>query len=217
MKHTYISSILILTLMFSLFTVDVKAQTNFGRKESGPAFITSPSFLNGVNKISFNGQTKINNIPIIGISQFFGYQFSHYFMLGLGVEFDYWTKPRNIFVPIYLDLRVNMTAGDYAPHWYLNLGYGSQWNVDSKTTSACDKFILEGVKSGIMVESGLGIKANIGYSNALILTFTAKAQETAVKYRDPETNEGGTQEKYFANAYAPNWYIFLGVKAGIIF
>lgn len=225
MRHTYIFPILLFTIVFSIFTMDTKAQANFGRKEYGPTFITSPTFLNGIYKVNYpyyeTTKDIQNKIPIVGISQFMGYQFSPYFMLGLGVEFDYWTKPRNIFVPIYLDLRVNMMSGDFAPHWYLNVGYGSRWSVDSKTVSAyginSKTYVVHGAKSGIMLESGLGIKANVGYSNALILTFTAKAQESALKYHDPATDSGGTQDKYFANTYAPNWYIFLGVKAGIVF
>lgn len=70
MKHIYISFILIFTLLFSLFTVDLKAQANFGRKEWGPTFITSASFLNGIHKTKFSNQTKQNTIPVIGISNF---------------------------------------------------------------------------------------------------------------------------------------------------
>ena len=48
-----------------------------------------------------------------------------------------------------------------------------------------------------MLESGLGVKANASYSNAIILTFTMKAQESAVKYWDSSTASGGTQENIF--------------------
>ena len=193
----------------------------FERKDWGPVFITSPSFMNGIYKVTCNGKDIQNKIPVVGISQFMGYQFSHYFMMGLGVEFDYWTKPKNAFVPIYLDLRFNMLNNDFSPHWYLNLGYASHWSVDSKTYSAYGinsiTYVLHGAKPGIMIESGIGVKANASYSNSIILTFTDKVQESAIKYWDPETSSGGTQEKYFANTYENNWYLFLGVKAGIVF
>lgn len=222
MKFSYLKSVLIVSFLLSVCIKHTQAQLSFDRKDWGPVFITSPSFLNGVHKVSYDGdKTTPNKIPVVGLSQFVGYQFSHYFMMGLGVEFDYWTKPRNAFVPIYLDLRFNMLSHDFSPHLYLNIGYGSHWSIDSKTRSAhginTNAYVLHGAKPGIMAETGLGVKANASYSNAIIITFTAKVQESTVKFWDPSTDTGGTQDKYIANKYQNNWYVFLGVKAGIVF
>ncbi|HOF15498.1 MAG TPA: hypothetical protein PLF32_02680 [Bacteroidales bacterium] len=217
-----VNKFIVLILLF-VFTSNSQAQTSHERKDWGPTFITSASFVNGIHKVTSHGGINniANKIPTVGISQFMGYQFSHYFMVGLGVSFDYWTKPRNAFIPIYLDLRINMMNHDFSPHWYVNVGYGSRWNIDSKAQSAhginTEKYVLHGAKPGIMLESGLGVKANASYSNAIILTFTMKAQESAVKYWDSSTGSGGTQEKYFPNTYENNWYLFIGVKAGITF
>ena len=221
MKGKYIRLIIIFCFFISLFTNDLQAQHSFSRKDYGPTFITSPSFINGIYKVTCDGKDIPNKIPVVGLSQFMGYQFSPYFLIGLGVEFDYWTKPKNVFVPIYLDLRFNVIDNNIAPHFYLNLGYASRWSVDSKTYSAyginSETYVLHGAKSGLMFESGIGIKASASYSNAIIITFTAKVQESAVKFFDRESTAGGTQAKYFANKYENNWYLFLGVKAGIVF
>ncbi len=214
---------LVILILFFVFVTNLQAQLSHDRKDFGPTFITSPSFLNGIHIVtSHQGSNNINNkTPVVGISQFVGYQFSHYFMMGLGVNFDYWTKPRNAFIPIYLDLRVNMIAYDFSPHWYANIGYGSRWNIDSKAQAAhginTDKYVVLGAKPGIMLESGLGIKANASYSNSIILTFTVKAQESAIKYWDPTSSSGGTQDKYIPNTYENNWFLFIGVKAGVVF
>ena len=222
MKHRGIYLWVIFCFIILFFNNNLFSQASFGRKTSGPAFITSPSFINGIHHVTFNeNKVPCNSISVVGLSQFLGYQFSPNFMLGLGVGFDYWIKPKNAFVPIYLDLRFNVIDYDISPHWYLNVGYASQWSVDSKTSKAyggnTDKYILHGAKPGLMFESGLGIKANASASTSIIITFTAKVQESAVKYFDFETTSGGGQARYFANTYEKNWYIFIGAKAGILF
>ena len=222
MKYREIYTLAVFCFIISLFTSNIMAQPQSSRKSFGPTFITSPSFVNGIHHVTYDGnKVPSSSISIVGLSQFMGFQFSPYFMLGLGVSFDYWTKPKNAFVPIYLDLRFNFMDHNISPHMYLNLGYASQWSVDSKTYSAyginSDRYVLHGAKSGLMFESGIGVKAHASYSNAIILTFTAKVLESAIKYNNGESTSGGTQAKYLANTYENNWYVFIGVKAGIVF
>ena len=196
----------------------------------GPMFITSVSFNQGITRIPYNvlpGEEgmkknlykKTSQISLIGASQFMGFQFSPYFALGLGLGFEYWTV-NSAFVPIYADLRFNMTDGKFAPHAYINLGYGNRWFFDSKpykaTIGNSNDFIIHAYTSGFMGEVGLGIKASVGFSNALIITATCKVQESALRYYEgsaPSQSMG----PLLVNTNANGLYLSAGIKVGVVF
>lgn len=195
----------------------------------GPLFITSLSFHQGITRIPYNvvpgeeGLVKnyktASNISLIGASQFMGFQFSPYFALGLGVGFDYWTV-KNAFVPVYADLRFNMTDGKFAPHAYINLGYGSRWHFDARpykaTTGNNNDFIVHAATSGVMGEIGLGVKANVGYSTALVITASCKVQESAMRsYEGTLLSQG--MKPLLVNTNSDGLYLFAGLKIGVIF
>jgi hypothetical protein len=206
-------------------------------QEKGPMFITSISFLQGLSRLPYNiqpgeeGLVKNNknaNIPLVSLSQCFGFKFTPYFGLGLGINFEYWTV-KNAFVPVYADIRFNMTKGKIAPHAYLNLGYASRWHINDKpykaSTGNSNEYIIHGATSGVMGEIGIGVKASIGRSSAMIITASVKAQETALRYYSDNTqgsqNSDNTvsqsMKPLLVNTNANSVYLFIGVKAGFVF
>jgi hypothetical protein len=220
------SFLLILFMVIS----SASAQQRKAMQERGPMFITSISFHQGISRIPYNvvageeGQIqnhkKINNISLLNISQFMGYQLSPYFALGLGVGFEYWTV-KNAFVPVYVDLRFNVMRGRIVPHAYLNLGYANRWHISSKpykvTTGNTNEYVIHGATSGIMAEAGMGIKASVGYSSAITITLSAKVQETAFRYYSGFTPLSQSMKPLIVNTNSNGMYLFLGIKAGFIF
>ena len=191
-------------------------------------FITSASFFQGLSRFPYNivpeeeGQIKNSkkaNISIINVSQFMGFQFSPHFALGLGLGFEYWTV-KNAFVPIYADLRFNLTKGKIAPHLYLNMGYAVRWYIDSKpytaTTGNSNEYIIHGHTSGVFGELGFGVKASVGYSSAIVITASGKVQESAMRYYEgPALSQG--MKPLIVNTNSSGLYLFFGIKVGFVF
>jgi hypothetical protein len=217
-------------LILLLVIPSVSAQQRKTMQTRGPMFITNVSFLQGISRLPYNmkqgeeGQIKnykkTNNISLINVSQFMGFQLSPYFALGLGVGFEYWTV-KNAFVPIYADLRFNMINGRIAPHAYLNLGYSNRWHIDSKpykvSTGNSNEYIIHGATSGIMGELGMGIKASIGHSSAIIITLSAKVQESAFRYYSGYNTPSQSMKPLLVNTNSNGMYLFLGIKTGFVF
>lgn len=198
-------------------------------KEKGPLFITSASFYHGFARIPYapkegenEKETEIlrQGLPAVSLSQFMGYQFNPYLCLGVGVSFDYWTI-KNAFLPVYVDFRVNMTKHRFAPQWYLNIGYASRWYMDSKPykagTGNTSEYIIHGAKSGWMAETGFGLKVNVKYSTALIISVFARFQESSLRYYAGSTKPSQNIRPLLVNADQSCMYISLGVKAGVAF
>jgi hypothetical protein len=216
-------------LILLLVIPSVSAQQKRSMQTRGPMFITNVSFLQSISRLPYNivkgeeGQIKnykkTNNISLISVSQFMGFQLSPYFALGLGVGFEYWTV-KNAFVPIYADLRFNMSQGKVAPHAYLNLGYATRWQIDSKpykvSTGNSNEYVIHGHTSGIMGELGMGIKASIGHSSAIVITVSAKVQESALRYYQGN-NLSQSMKPLLVNTNSNGMYLFLGIKTGFVF
>ena len=199
-------------------------------KSRGPMFITSLSFYQGITRLTYKEDVSVtqeiprffkttSNISLISASQFMGFQFSPYFALGLGVGFDYWTV-NNAFVPVYADLRFNMTDRKFAPHAYINLGYGSRWHINSKpykaTTGNSNDYIIHAVTSGVMGEIGFGVKASVGYSTALVITASCKVQDSALRYYVGSV-PSQSMKPLLVNTNSNGLYMFAGLKVGVIF
>lgn len=196
-------------------------------KNWGPTFITSPVFMQGfgnihiTNKESGFARDFKNNLSIAGVSQVVGYQFSPAIIAGIGVGFEYWTSCRNAFVPIYADLRVNIGTSPIAPQWYLNVGYANRWYIDSKPYIS-DKlgnsktYLIHGDRSGIMAETGIGVKAQVSKNVAIVLAGSFKMQESSVKFYEGD-EELTNMKPLLVNTSEHNWYTFAGIKASIIF
>ncbi|MBO4282214.1 MAG: hypothetical protein J5873_03365 [Bacteroidales bacterium] len=196
-------------------------------KNWGPTFITNPVFLQGFGNIHItNKESGIardfkNSISVAGVSQTVGYQFSPAIIAGVGVGFEYWTSCRNAFVPIYADLRVNIGDAPIAPQWYLNVGYANRWYIDSKPYVS-DKlgnsktYVIHGDKSGLMAETGIGVKAQVSQEVAIVLSGIFKMQESSVKFYEGD-EELTNMKPLLVNTSEHNWYTFAGIKASIIF
>ncbi|MDR1181592.1 MAG: hypothetical protein LBL13_06410 [Bacteroidales bacterium] len=229
MNNKFISSGLFLLILL-IAIPSVSAQQRKTMQTRGPLFITSASFYQGISRLPYNivsgeeGQIKnykkTNNISVICVSQFMGFQLSPYFALGMGVGFEYWTV-KNAFVPIYADLRFNMTKGKIAPHAYLNLGYANRWLIDAKpykiSTGNSNEYVIHGAASGIMGELGLGVKASVGYSSSIVISISAKVQESAFRYYDSNTPLSQSMKPLLVNTNSNGMYLFLGIKTGFIF
>ena len=227
-KYIFFAGILVFLLIGN---ATLSAQSLRIIRDRGPMFITSVSFFQGIQRFPYNvipGEEELLhnsirknvNIPVISVSQFAGYQFSPYFALGLGLNFEYWTV-KNAFVPIYADFRFNMLKGKIAPHAYLHLGYSNRWHIDSKpykvSKGNTNDYIIHGATSGVMGEIGLGIKASVGFSKAVVITASAKVQETALRYYSGNTDPSQSMKPLLVNANANGLYLFIGVKAGFVF
>ena len=194
----------------------------------GPLFITSASFFQGMTRLPYNvvpgeegflKNSKKANISVMNVSQFMGFQFSPHFALGLGIGFDYWTV-KNAFVPIYADLRFNITKGKIAPHAYINVGYAVRWHIDSKpykaSTGNSTDYIIHGHTSGVVGELGFGVKASVGYSSSIIITLSGKVQESALRYYEG-TTLGQSMRPLLVNKNSSGMYLFAGLKVGFAF
>jgi len=206
------------------------AQTNRVLKTRGPMFITSAAFFQSLTRLPNNIEVgeehaahngKKVNFSNMTISQFFGFQFNPYLALGVGVNFEYWTtKNGNGFVPLYIDLRGNITEEKIAPHWYVNAGYATHWSIDSRPylvkTGQGTIYGIHGYTSGWMGEVGIGMKASIGWASALLLTISGKVQESSLRYYSgPDLMQG--VKPLIVNTNSHGLYISAGLKASIVF
>ena len=221
----------ILVVMVFVAAPFSSAQSLKTLRSRGPMFITSLSFHQGITRLPSNMESgqdgltknyKKASISLINASQFMGFQFSPYFALGLGVGFEYWTvSGGNAFVPLYADLRFNMTSGKIAPHAYVNLGYGNRWHIDSRpykaTTGNSNEYIIHGATSGFMGEIGIGVKASVGYSSAIVITASGKVQDSSLRYYEGNNPPSQSMKPLLVNEYSNGLYIFAGIKVGVVF
>lgn len=230
MKNKYVICCLFMLCMLVVVPFTSAQQQLKKIQSKGPMFITSASFFQGLQRFPYNSlpeeEGEIKNYTKVSfatmeISQFLGYQISPYFALGLGVGFDYWTtRNANAFVPIYADLRFNMTKGKFAPHLYLNVGYATRWAFTSvpykPTTGNSNNYIIHGYTSGVIGELGLGLKASVGYSSAIVITVSGRVQESAMRYYEG-TPLSISMTPVIVNANSNGLYLFLGLKVGFVF
>lgn len=218
-------------LVVALTTQMSYAQTNSRiLKTRGPMFITSAAFFQSLTRIPYNvapGEEHIVyngkkvDFSIVAVSQFFGFQFNPYLALGVGVNYEYWTT-KTAFVPLYVDFRGNMTDGKIAPHWYLNAGYATHWAIDSRpdpkkiSTGTGKLFGIHGYTGGWMGEVGIGVKANINRTSALLITASGKVQESALRYYSGTDLPQGVKP-LIVNTNSNGMYISVGLKASVVF
>jgi hypothetical protein len=228
MRRKYVLSILFaVAISVSCLSLSAQRATRTIR-DKGPLFISGLSFYQGVARVPYNvlpGEEDATHnmkrvaIPVFSVSQFAGYQFSPYIALGVGINFDYWTL-KNAFLPVYADVRFNMTDRKIAPHAYVNLGYAIRWHLDSKpykaSTNNSADYIMHGYTSGVMGEIGLGMKANVGYKTAIVITAFGKVQESALRYYEG-ASPGQNMKPLLLNKDANSLYIFAGIKVGFMF
>lgn len=212
----------IIILIFSIILLipAANAQRSKGRQVSRFTFMTSVGYANGVGHIDLKGTDGIstiksvnNNIPNFQIHQLLAYQFDNFFTMGIESGFDIWR--RTAFIPIYLNLSVNMTnATKVAPMTFLNLGWGFKWYGQTQPEST-DK-VVHGTNWGPSGEFGLGMRLRFTDKLSLVIAGVYKMQYSKIGYSIPEEGEPDYSDLY-PNKYQNAFYHFAGVKIGIAY
>lgn len=96
-----------------------------GVKASGYTFIGELNFGLGMLEGTIRYKDTAQGQYSIMLSVFNGFTISPVIQLGLGAALDVWTH--RVFLPIYLDLRINMMKHDNTPFLYFNPGYSLGW------------------------------------------------------------------------------------------
>ncbi len=166
-------------------------------------------------------RSKINNFLLktvknrnynIQVGQNFAYQFNNFFQLGVGTGIDFWKH--TAFVPLYLNLRVNMMQTKVAPTAFINLGWSFKWYISSRPEVA-DR-VIHGATWGPMSEVGIGMRIKLNDQFGLLIAGTYKLQYSNIRYsiiREGETDFSADM----ANSIQPALYHFAGVKLGFTY
>lgn len=180
-------------------------------KDRGVIYISSFSFANGFNEISYAENNTITNLnTAVSLHQVVGYQFNPYFSLGMGVGFEKWK--RTSFIPLYADLRANILYGRYSPFISADFGYSSKW-YESPIPDP-KNLVIEGATEGLFFAGGLGLKVMFSKSAAGVISFEYKLQESSLKWSDDLNFEFKTLT---TNQETRAIYQFVGVRVGVLF
>lgn len=201
--------IIIISILFILSVIKIKAQERQIFREKGIQYISSLSFHNGIMAVETPSLNLSNNIPVFSVHQVVGYQLSPYFNIGMGLGFEKWRK--TAFIPMYADFRFNILRGRYSPHIMLNLGYSNKWYESPRPDPTY--MVIHGASSGLFFEGGLGFKAMFKESKGLFLAISYKIQETDIKFSDGEN----LTPQLTTNKAIRVMYHFAGIRAGLLF
>ncbi len=203
-------TILVFVIMMG-FSANMQAQQMDDFKERGVIYISSFSFANGFNEISYAENTTMTNLnTAVSLHQVVGYQFNPYFSLGMGVGFEKWK--RTSFIPLYADLRANLLYGRYSPFISADFGYSSKW-YESPIPDP-KNLVIEGATEGLFFAGGLGLKVMFSKSAAGVISFEYKLQESSLKWSDDLNFEFKTLT---TNQETRVLYQFVGVRVGVLF
>lgn len=203
-------TILVFVIMMG-FSASMQAQQMDDFKERGVIYISSFSFANGFNEISYAENTTMTNLnTAVSLHQVVGYQFNPYFSLGMGVGFEKWK--RTSFIPLYADLRANLLYGRYSPFISADFGYSSKW-YESPIPDP-KNLVIEGATEGLFFAGGLGLKVMFSKSAAGVISFEYKLQESSLKWSDDLNFEFKTLT---TNQETRVLYQFVGVRVGVLF
>mgnify|MGYP003325970269 CR=1 FL=1 len=227
MKRTL--TLFLAIILFASIT-DVQAQRNRIPQESKFVFMTSLAYATGAGDIQLANfdcheallpptldasqvlKTVRNKNFNVNVEQLIGYQFNNYFYMGVGTGIDFWQH--TAFVPLYLNLSVNMMQTRVAPTAFLNLGWGFKWYISSRPEVATR--VIHGTNQGPMGEAGLGLRIQLSDKGSLLIAGTYKLQYSKIRYsivRDGEDDFSAN----LTNSIQPAFYHFGGVKVGIIY
>lgn len=209
-------TILSLMLIFNVAT----AQKGRNFQEKKFVFMTSLGFSSGVGQIHLpdynrtNDDWKIisNKITNVMIHQFIGYQFNNYFYMGVGAGIDIWN--RTAFIPLYLNLSVNMIDKKVAPVAYVNMGYSFKWYMQS--TPEAPDYAIHGSDMGPMGEAGLGLRVKFNSKLSLVISGVYKAQLTSICYTSNQ-NDMDYASIYTDDVKKNQLYHFAGVRVGLMY
>lgn len=201
-----------------LLAMTTQAQRAQVQQERKFVYMTSIGYANGLGKIDLSDnaggvlKTVYNKNPNFQVNQLLAYQFNNYFYMGLGAGLDFWKY--TAFVPIYLNLSVNMIDRKIAPMAYVNLGYSFKWYLQSKPETMTR--VVHGTSSGPMGEGGLGIRLKFNNKVSLVIAGCYKAQYSDIRYTIPVDGEQDFSA-YSTNAVQKVLYHFAGIRVGVLY
>jgi hypothetical protein len=165
-----------------------------GVKTSGYTFIGEFNFglgmLEGLERYKDTAQGQYS----VMLTVFNGITITPFIQLGIGAGLDMWKN--RIFLPIYLDLRVNIIKKVNSPFLYFNTGYSLGW--------------ITGVKGvdlgGAIAAIGAGAKFRISTKQIMVLSLGYRFQQTRQWQVNNRVENKATRDAHFIN-----------LKMGLIF
>lgn len=227
MKRYFVTIFMLLLLAA---TNHIYAQRNKIQQESKFVFMTSLGYFTGAGDIQLANydchdllfppkldetevlKTLKNRTFNVQVNQLIAYQFNNFFHMGVGTGIDFWRY--TAFVPIYLNLSVNMMQTKIAPTAFVNLGWGFKWYISSRPEVA-DR-VIHGSNWGPMGEAGIGMRIKFNEKYGLFIAGTYKLQCSKIRYsiiRDGENDFSAD----LTNSIQPALYHFAGVKVGFTY
>ncbi len=157
-------------------------------------------------------KTVRNNNFDVQLNQLIAYQFNNFFHMGVGMGLDFWRY--TAFVPLYLNLSVNMMQTRIAPMAFVNLGWGFKWYISSRPEVTTR--VIHGSNQGPMGEAGIGMRVKFNDKLGLLIAATYKMQYSKIRYsivRDGESDYSAD----ITNSIQSACYHFAGIKIGITY
>lgn len=212
MKLSKTKNILLAGFMIFLSLFDLNAQPGMNVQERKFVYMTSAGCAFGVGNIRLENRTIANRNPDYRLDQLIAYQFNDNFYMGVGAGIELWRH--TAFVPVYLNLSVNMLRRKLSPMAYLNAGYGFKWYISSQPETMTR--VIHGSKTGPLGEAGLGICIRFDRRISLNIAACYKFQYSAIRYT---VVQPGTQDfsQYSTNSMKNVFYHFAGVRIGIMY
>lgn len=209
---TGIKKIILTSFIILLSVFDLNAQPGMYTQEKKFVYMTSAGYAFGLGNIKLENKTVANRNPNYLINQLIAYQFNDNFYMGIGAGIEIWR--RTAFVPIYLNLSVNMLHRDLSPLAYLNLGYSFKWYVSSQPDAMTR--VIHGSKTGPMGEAGLGLRIRFNRKLSLNIAACYKLQYSAIRYSIVREGEQDFSQ-YSTNSIKNVLYHFAGMRIGIMY
>ena len=186
------------------------AQQKDRKQERKFVYLTSAGFSAGLGEITYEERTLTNAIPVIKVDQLLAYQFNNYIYTGIGVGANIWKN--TVFMPLYLNISVNVLNKPITPHWYLNAGYSFKWHTSQKPEERHK--VLHGATPGLYGETGIGAHINYMKKVSFIFSVCYTVQDTYLKYSVIQQGEPDLSA-ITTNREKRMLYHFLGMKIGI--
>lgn len=221
---------LFIAIILIVSITHVQAQRNRIQQESKFVFMTSLAYATGAGDIQLANfdchelllpptlepsqilKTVRNKNYNINVEQLIGYQFNNFFYMGLGTGIDFWKH--TAFVPLYLNLSVNMMQTRVAPTAFLNLGWGFKWYLSSRPEITTR--VIHATNQGPMGEAGLGVRIQLTDKVTMLIAGTYKLQYSKIRYSIIHDGEDDFSAD-LTNSIQPALYHFGGVKVGIMY
>ena len=201
----------LLTLLLLFLMIGTTfAQSMDRRQERKFVYLTSVGFSTGLGIIKYEERSLSNTIPLIKVDQVLAYQFNNYIFTGVGVGVNAWKNA--VFMPLFLNVSVNVLDKPISPHWYLNAGYSMKWHTSQKPEQ--NTRVLHGATPGFYGETGIGAHLNYMKKVSFIFSVSYTVQDTYMKYSVVKQGEPDLS-MIITNQEKRTLYHFIGAKVGI--